>query len=114
MTTTTPQPVAARYYNQFNGWVVTHIDHAKQMHIAKGYPMQLLYTEPVQAAQPRKPLTELDIKSLWLGGWVHTDDWQNVVDFARAIEVAHGIAGVRLQQLNQGNGSADGSNHERA
>ncbi len=43
------QPVAARYFNQFNGWVVTHIEHAKQMHQANGYPMQLLYAEPVQA-----------------------------------------------------------------
>ena len=49
MTAPQQQPVAARYFNQFNGWVVTHIEHARQMHQANGYPMQLLYTEPVQA-----------------------------------------------------------------
>ena len=55
MTAPQQQPVAARYFNQFNGWVVTHIEHAQQMHQFNGYPMQLLYAEPVQA-QEHKPI----------------------------------------------------------
>lgn len=47
---TPQQPVAARYFNQFNGWVVTHIDHAMQMHKANGYAMQLLYADAPPAA----------------------------------------------------------------
>lgn len=87
----TPEPVAARYFNQFDGWVVTHIAHAKQLHLAKGYPMQLLYTEPPDPAPPPEGLSIAAIKSLWLQCWPHSEDWRVIIDFARAIEAYHNV-----------------------
>ena len=44
-------------------------------------------------AQPpqRKPLTDEEIKAIWLNGKDHGDDWLDVQGIARAIEAAHGI-----------------------
>ena len=39
----------------------------------------------------RKPLTDEEIKAIWLNGKDHGDDWLDVQGIARAIEAAHGI-----------------------
>jgi len=45
-----------------------------------------------QYAPPqRKPLTDEEIKAIWLNGKDHGDDWLDVQGIARAIEAAHGI-----------------------
>ena len=43
-----------------------------------------LYTAPPQ----RKPLTDEEIKQIWLNGKDHGDDWLDVQAIARAIEAA--------------------------
>jgi hypothetical protein len=47
-------------------------------------------TTPAQLAQ-RKPLTDDQIKEIWLNGKDHGDDWLDVQGIARAIEAAHNI-----------------------
>jgi len=44
-------------------------------------------------AQPaqRKPLTDDQIKEIWLNGKDHGDDWLDVQGIARAVEAAHDI-----------------------
>jgi hypothetical protein len=46
--------------------------------------------ERMKAAQ-RKPLTDEQIKEIWLKGKDHGDDWLDVQGIARAVEAAHGI-----------------------
>ena len=46
-----------------------------------------LYTTPPH----RKPLSDEQLKEIWLKGKDHGDDWLDVQGIARAIEAAHGI-----------------------
>jgi hypothetical protein len=41
----------------------------------------------------RRPMTEFEIKYVWLSLEEHPDLWQNMLNFARAIENVHGIKG---------------------
>jgi hypothetical protein len=46
-----------------------------------------IYTTPPH----RKPLSDEQLKEIWLKGKDHGDDWLDVQGIARAIEAAHGI-----------------------
>lgn len=50
---------------------------------------------PTQQERPalRRPMTEFEIKYVWLSLEEHPDLWQNMLNFARAIENVHGIKG---------------------
>ena len=51
------------------------------------HPPQGIYYTPPQ----RKPLSDEQLKEIWLKGKDHGDDWLDVQGIARAIEAAHGI-----------------------
>jgi len=46
------------------------------------------------AAQPAKPLSDDDISDIWDGWLIHITDKISAIQFARAIEQAHGIKGA--------------------
>ena len=49
---------------------------------------------PTQERPARlRPMTELEIKYVWLNLEEHPDLWQNLLNFARAIENVHGVKG---------------------
>ena len=63
-------------------------DQAQQM-INRGVPMRpLYYATPPQRTPQRKPLTEDEIVDLW---WRYELKTDSRIDYARAIERAHGI-----------------------
>jgi len=58
------------------------------------YAHQLMvkcFNEEYAAPPQRQPLTDDQIKEIWLNGKDHGDDWLDVQGIARAIEAAHGI-----------------------
>ena len=51
-----------------------------------------VHAEAISPPQ-RKPLSDEQLKEIWLKGKDHGDDWLDVQGIARAIEAAHGIKG---------------------
>jgi hypothetical protein len=89
------EPVAWMFQHEETGRTMCVDAQQVEWGFEKGKPrlkkIAPLYTAPPQ----RKPLTDDQIKEIWLNGKDHGDDWLDVQGIARAIEAAHGITGVR-------------------
>lgn len=52
----------------------------------------MLAAAPPAPQEAREPLTEAQIRKIWLEGKDHGDDWLDMLGITRDIEAAHGIA----------------------
>ena len=77
---------------------VQDLGEVKRKHLV--YEKGMDWKDPLYTTQPqgiyytppqRKPLSDEQLKEIWLKGKDHGDDWLDVQGIARAIEAAHGI-----------------------